>query len=81
MTRAEAARQLARSARLPQLDAAASYDRALKSEFEGLFDSTTEPCIPLQVDPNAPLEDRVAELERAYDCPPSGGDPFGGATT
>ena len=66
VTRAEAARQLARSARLPQLDAAASYDRALKSEFEGLFDVTTEPCIPLQVDPTAPLEDRVAELERAY---------------
>ena len=78
VARTEAARQLARSARLPQLDAAVSYDRALKSEFEGLFDVTTEPCIPLQVDPNAPLEDRVAELERAYDCPPSGGDPFGG---
>ena len=77
VARAEAARQLARSARLPQLDGSASYDRALKSEFEGLFDSTAAPCTPLQVDPNAPLAARVAELERAYDCPPSGGL-FGG---
>jgi outer membrane protein TolC len=77
VARAEGARELARSARLPQLDGSASYDRALKSEFEGLFDSTATPCTPLQVDVTAPLEDRVAELERAYDCPPSGGI-FGG---
>lgn len=38
VTRADAGRQLARSARLPQLNGAASYDRTLKSEFEGLFD-------------------------------------------
>jgi outer membrane protein len=79
VARAEAARQLARSARLPQLDGSASYDRALKSEFEGLFDSTAAPCTPLQVNPNAPLEARVAELERAYDCPRST-NPFGGGT-
>jgi outer membrane protein TolC len=91
LARAEGARQLARSGRLPQLDASASYDRALKSEFEGLFDSTAAPCTPLQANPNAPLESRVAELERAYACPPSsdlfgaGGDdvelPFGRANT
>jgi outer membrane protein len=77
VARAEGARQLARSARLPQLDGAASYDRTLKSEFEGLFDSTAAPCTPLQADPTAPLEARVAELERAYNCPPSSGL-FGG---
>ncbi|HEX7085848.1 MAG TPA: TolC family protein [Vicinamibacterales bacterium] len=43
VTRAEAGRQLARSERLPQLNGAASYDRTLKSEFEGLFDTAPDP--------------------------------------
>lgn len=43
VSRAEAGRQLARSERLPQLNGAASYDRTLKSEFEGLFDVAPEP--------------------------------------
>ncbi len=38
VSRAEGGRQLARSERMPQLNGAASYDRTLKSEFEGLFD-------------------------------------------
>ena len=76
--RAEGVRRLAQSERLPQLTGSAAYDRALKSEFEGIFDAGAgEPCTPLQVDVTAPLEARVAELERAYDCPPSGGL-FGG---
>lgn len=37
--RADGGRQLARAERLPQLSGAASYDRTLKSEFEGLFDA------------------------------------------
>ncbi len=41
LARAEGGRQLARSERLPQLSGAASYDRTLKSEFEGLFEGGT----------------------------------------
>ena len=69
LARADAGVRQAHSARLPQLIGAASYDRTLKSEFSGLFDSTGPPCTPLQADPTAPLEDRVTELERAYGCP------------
>jgi outer membrane protein len=39
VARAEAAQALVRSERLPQLFGSASYDRTLKSEFEGLFDA------------------------------------------
>jgi outer membrane protein TolC len=38
--RADGSRQLARSERLPQLFGSASYDRTIKSEFEGLFDAS-----------------------------------------
>ncbi len=79
LSQADASVRQAHSARLPQLLGAASYDRTLRSEFSGLFDSTGPPCTPLQVDPTAPLEDRVTELERAYGCP-SGGL-FGGSTS
>ena len=42
--RADGGIQLARSERMPQLFGGASYDRTLKSEFEGLFDTgPTEP--------------------------------------
>lgn len=44
IARAEGGLLLARSERMPQLFGTASYDRTLKSEFEGLFDAgTTEP--------------------------------------
>jgi outer membrane protein len=44
VSRADGGKLLARSEKLPQLVGAASYDRTLKSEFEGLFDSDpTEP--------------------------------------
>jgi outer membrane protein TolC len=75
--RAEAGIALARSERFPQLFGSASYDRALASEFSGLFEGSGPPCEPLAADPTAPLEDRVTELERAYGCP-SGGL-FGGS--
>jgi len=67
------------SERRPQLVAAASYDRTLASEFEQFFESSGPSCTPLQANPGAPLIDRVAELERAYDCPSGGfGGLFGG---
>jgi outer membrane protein TolC len=45
VARAEGGMLLARSERMPQLFGAASYDRTLKSEFEGLFDGG-EPAEP-----------------------------------
>lgn len=39
IARAEAEQALVRSERLPQLFGSASYDRTIKSEFEGLFDA------------------------------------------
>jgi outer membrane protein TolC len=81
VTRAESDERRARSEWLPQLSAFASYDRALASEFEGIFDSAGPPCTPFTLDPAAPLDDRVAEIERALrDCPPTG-DIFGGGGT
>jgi outer membrane protein TolC len=68
----------ARSGRFPQLSASASYDRALASEFEGIFESTGAPCDPFAANPAAPLVDRVAEIERAIDCGAIGGSFFGG---
>jgi outer membrane protein len=44
VSRADAGRALARSDGLPQLNGSASYDRTLRSEFEGLFD--TDPGDP-----------------------------------
>jgi outer membrane protein TolC len=69
----------ARSEFFPTVDGAASYDRTLASEFDGLFEGAGagSSCDPLLVNPGATLEERVAELERAYDCQPSGGF-FGG---
>lgn len=80
VTRAESQEQRVRSEWFPQLSALVSYDRALASEFEGIFDAAGPPCTPFTLNPQAPLEDRVAEIERSLrDCPPTG-NPFGGAT-
>ena len=68
----------ARSGRFPQLSASAGYERALASEFEGIFDSSGPPCDPFAPDPLAPLADRVGEIERAIDCGAVGGSFFGG---
>jgi outer membrane protein TolC len=77
--RAEGEQIRARSGRLPQLNASASYDRALASEFSGVFGgSSGPPCAPFTLDPSAPLPDRVAEIERAIDCGAVGSSLFGG---
>jgi outer membrane protein len=75
--RAEAGQQRARSEQLPQLVAAAAYDRTLRSEFQGLFDQTPggPPCPPLNVDPAAPVDQRLVEVERFLRC---GGNASGG---
>jgi outer membrane protein len=67
----------ARSGRYPQLSASAGYDRALASEFEGIFDSAGPPCDPFASNPTAALADRVAEIERAINCGAIGGSFFG----
>ena len=81
VTRAESQEQRVRSEWLPQVSAVAAYDRALASEFSGLFDASGPSCIPFSANPDAPLGDRVAEIERALrDCPPAG-NVFGGGDT
>ena len=81
VSRAESQQQRVRSEWLPQLSASAAYDRALASEFSGIFDATGPPCTPFTLDAQAPLQDRVAEIERALrDCPPTGSF-FGGGGT
>jgi outer membrane protein TolC len=80
VTRAESEQKRAHSEWLPQLSASASYDRALASEFSGIFDATGPSCTGLTIDTQAPLQDRVAEIERALrDCPPTGAF-FGGGS-
>jgi outer membrane protein len=73
--RAEADQLRARSGLRPQLSAAASYDRALASEFDGVFDAggTGTACPPFAPNPQAPIDARVAEIERAIDCGAVGG--------
>ncbi|HUF24648.1 MAG TPA: TolC family protein [Vicinamibacterales bacterium] len=78
IARAEGDRMRARSLTRPQLAGSASYDRALASEFSGLFDSAGPPCPALDIDATRPLIDRVAEIERALDCGAVGGFSFGG---
>src|SRR5690348_11394572 len=74
--RAESDEVRARSSGLPQLSASASYDRALASEFEGVFDFQAPNCPPFSLNPAAPIDARVAEIERAINCGAVGG--FGG---
>ena len=72
--RAEGEEVRARSELYPQLSASASYDRALASEFSGLFDDPggAPPCDPFVAPAGAGLEERVRELERAVDCGATG---------
>lgn len=89
--RARAGERRAESEFRPQLDGVASYERTLASEFDGIFDggADEEACNPLLANPSASLTERVAELERAYDCRPADGLfgdgdvdlPFGQANT
>ena len=78
--RAEGEQVRARSGRLPQLNASASYDRALASEFSSVFGSGSggPPCPPFSLDPAATLDERVSEIERAIDCGAVGSSFFGG---
>lgn len=79
ISRATAEQLRARSGRKPQLSATASYDRALASEFSGVFDSNgITRCDPFMLNPTAPLDARVAEIERAIDCGAIGASFFGG---
>jgi outer membrane protein len=77
--RAEADQIRARSGLLPQLSAAASYDRSLASEFDNVFNTggTGSACPPFALNPQAALDARVAEIERAIDCGAIGGGFFG----
>jgi outer membrane protein TolC len=72
----------AKSGLRPQLSAAASYDRALASEFDNVFNSDTSgpSCPPFMVNPTAGLDARVSEIERAIDCGAVGGGGFFGST-
>lgn len=77
--RARGEQTRARSGRLPQLNASASYDRALASEFSSVFGGSSGPvCQSFTLAPSAPLENRVAEIERAIDCGAVGSSFFGG---
>jgi len=76
--RAEGELIRARSSGLPQLSASASYDRALASEFEGVFDFSGPTCPPFTLNPGATIDTRVAEIERAIDCGAVGGGGFFG---
>src|SRR5688572_27237856 len=80
--RAEGEQIRARSGGLPQLSLTAAYDRALASEFEGVFDVSGPTCSPFALNPTAPVDARLAEIERAIDCGAvGGGDFFGGGSS
>jgi outer membrane protein TolC len=81
--RAEGEQIRARSGLGPQLSISASYDRALASEFEGVFDTASlgPTCPPYSLNPQVPLEARVAEIERAIDCGAIGGGSFSSDST
>ena len=83
VARAEGEQVRARSGRLPQLTGSASYDRALASEFSNIFGSGSggPVCPAFTLDPNAPLDARVAEIERAIDCGAVGSSFFGGGSS
>ena len=61
--RAEGEQIRARSGRYPQLTLSAGYDRALASEFEGVFDVSSGPsCAPFTLKPTAAIDARVTEI-------------------
>jgi outer membrane protein TolC len=67
-SRADADLARARSQWFPQIGVAAGYTRTLASEFSVALDDIGPPCAPLTIDPAAPLQTRVGELERAASC-------------
>mgnify|MGYP003346935810 FL=1 len=78
--RSDADKLRARAGLLPQLNATASYDRTLATEFANIFGntSTTPACPSFTLSPSAPLDARVAEIERVIDCGAVGSNPFAG---
>jgi outer membrane protein TolC len=71
--RASGQLDLARADLFPQLSGNASYDRALASEFSGIFTGEQPaPCAPFVARPDASVDARLAELERAVDCGATG---------
>ena len=92
LDRARGQERQARSGYWPQLAGAASYTRALESQFAGFAaggDSVAGPigpCNGYRPDPALPLDQRVSALERGLDCtvnsnPFGEGIPFGQANT
>jgi outer membrane protein len=71
VNRADSGEMRAKADIFPQVNLSASYDRTFKSEFADVF-SGGPSCTPLQVNPSAPIDARVTEIERALqECPPS----------
>jgi outer membrane protein TolC len=70
----------ARAERYPQLSGTASYDRALASEFSGIFTDTNTgvPCAPFVPVRSRSVDERLIELERAVDCGATGVPPDDG---
>lgn len=81
--RADADQIRARSGLRPQLSAAASYDRALASEFDNIFstDNSAPACPKFAPNPLASIDARVSEIERAIDCGAVGGGGIFGSTS
>ena len=77
ISRAEGEQARARSGLHPQLDVSASYDRALASEFSGIFSGSGPSCPAFNPDPAGSIADRVAEIERALNCGAVGSGLFG----
>jgi len=83
ISRADADRIRARSGLYPTLNLSAGYDRSLASEFENIFNSSTSTpsCAPFTLNSQAPIDARVAEIERAINCGAVGSSFFGGSST
>jgi outer membrane protein TolC len=67
-SRAEAGIRQAGSQKLPQVSFTGSYARTLASEFSSAFEQSGPICDPFFLDTTRPLENRVAEIERAASC-------------
>jgi outer membrane protein len=78
--RAEGEQVRARSGKLPQMSGSVDYDRALASEFSGVFDVQGPACPPFSLNPAAAIDARVAEIERAINCGAVGGGFFGSSS-
>lgn len=79
-SRATAEVDRAASQRFPQLSFSGGYTRTLASEFSSLSGDDAAPgppCDPFFLDQTRPLDDRVAEIERAASCGSLAGG-FGG---